>query len=165
MHCRVLYFSVASLTSECLNLAMRKEKDASDGLLAIAGAACFVVVPFLDAVETGVVGPRLVRVVRIPSCAHACKEHAHATLLQLAILGALMKGYAMTWLRVNPAGCSKLYHEYKVVVNAQLAADSSNSTNGTHGVHVEERTMFSSLDAMSSCDTIILVVCLQMYVH
>ena len=165
MLCRVLYFSLANLTHECLALATRKDLDASRGLLCIANVACYGGVPFLDAVETEVVGPRLVRVVRIPSCAHACKEHVPATLLQLAILGALVKGYAMTWCRVNPAGCSQLYHEYKVVVNVQLATGSLNSTNGTHGVYVEERTMFSSLDIMSSCDTIILVVCLQMYVH
>ena len=99
------------------------------------------------------------------SCAHACKEHAPATLLQLAILAALIKGYLVSRCRVDPAGCSQLYHEYKVVVNVQLAADSSNSTNSTHGVHVEERMIFSSLDIMSSCDTIIAVVCLQMYAH
>ena len=80
-------------------------------------------------------------------------------------MGALIKGYLILWCRVDPAGCSQLYHEYKVVVNIQLATDSVNSTNGTHGVHVEERTMFSSLDIMSSCDTIIAVVCLQMYAH
>ena len=80
-------------------------------------------------------------------------------------MGALIKGYLISWYRVDPAGCSKLYHEYKVVVNIQLATGSSNSTNSTHGIHVEERTMFSSLDIMSSCNTIILIVCLQMYAH
>ena len=165
MFCRVLYFSLANLTHEGLDLAMRKGLDASYGLFSVAGVACFVVVPVLDAMEPSVVGPRLVRVVRIASCAHACKEHAPATLLQLAILGALIKGYLIPRCRVNPAGCRKLFHEYKIVVNVQLATDTSNSTNGTHGVHVEERTMFSSLDIMSSCDTIIAVVCLQMYAH
>ena len=89
----------------------------------------------------------------------AC-EHAPATLLQLVILGALLKGYAITRCRVDPALCSTVFHDYSVMVFVQLAnATAMDSTNATH---VEQRAVLSSLDAMSSCDTIILVLCLQM---
>ena len=48
---RVLHFSLASLTRECLFLAMRNEIDASEGLLSIVSVACYLLVPFLDAVD------------------------------------------------------------------------------------------------------------------
>jgi hypothetical protein len=64
---RVMYFSIATVTGECLFLAMIKELEpASTGLLSIAGAACFLLVPFFDAMSPEVVGPTHVRAVCTP---------------------------------------------------------------------------------------------------
>ena len=133
---------------------------------------CCPLPPWLAANMSLCLTPRTLKLLAHALCELYAFHHAHMRaknmhpqrlILQLAILGALIKGYLISLCRVNPALCSQLNHEYKVVVNVQLATDSTNSTNGTHGVHVEEGTMFSFLDVVSSCDTIILVVCLQMY--
>ena len=94
-----------------------------------------------------------------------CEAQTCDASLQLAILGTLTKGWNIAACRIDPAWCSKTYHEYKLTVHVHLASNTTatNSTNGTHGVHAEQRTVFSSLDAMSSCDTIILVLLLQGY--
>lgn len=98
------------------------------------------------------------------ACAHKRHKHAPATVLQLAVLGALTKGWAITQCKVDPVRCTEAFPEYKVVVNIQLASNTTAmNTNRTDGIHVEQHAVLSSLDAMSSCNTIIVVLCLQMY--
>ena len=120
-------------------------------------------IPFLDALPHTIVGPLLVRVVLImPTCRHGHK-HAPAMLLQMAILMALIKGFAITSCRADPSMCSSLFHDYKVVVLVKLANVATNNTNNTNSsTHMEQRTVLSLLDIMQSCNTVIFILCLQM---
>ena len=71
-----MYFSITTVTRECLFLAMIKEREAaSTGLLCIAAVACYLLIPFLDALSPEVVGPTHVRVVCTPPSRRVADMH------------------------------------------------------------------------------------------
>ena len=127
--------------------------------------ACFLLVPLFDALDPAVVGPKLLRAVCTRNNMHAyrlCLCRLVRNVAKLALLGSLLKGYVIVWRKVDPAGFGKLFHDYKVEVSVQSAhTAATNSTNATQGTHQEQRTVLSTLDIMSSCDGIILILCLQ----
>ena len=159
------------LVRERLFLAMIKRSEpVSEALAAIAGVAVYLLFPYFDAVPPTVVGPALLRSVPDHANTHASAlcAHLHNALqcfAQLAIFGVLLKLFDIGRCKIDPAGCSKRFDEYKWEVSVRRAiATATNGTNDTQGIHEEHRNIFSTLDAMSSCDVIILVLCLQMYV-
>ena len=84
-------------------------------------------------------------------------------VLQLALLGAVIRSYWIMECKVNPAGCSTIYHDYNITVTVHLNNTHPANNGSALADVVQQRAVLSSLDVMSSCDSIICILCLQMY--
>ena len=84
-------------------------------------------------------------------------------LLQTALLGAVIKGHVTTQCKINPARCSRIFHDYNITVTVHLNNTHLANNGSALADVVQQRAALSSLDVVSSCDSIICILCLQMY--
>ena len=76
--------------------------------------------------------------------------------------GALISGYHLIACKVlDPAKCNSFHHDFRWTVSVKSSnASASNLTTSID--HAKQHIVFSTIDFMSSCDALIMILCLQL---